>query len=160
MIQIRTMVPEDLPLFQKWLHEPHVAKWYYHPDNWIEEIVDTKKEFTWIHHYIVESVNDDKSTPIGFCQYYSCHDSGEEMEGYTKLGGVYSIDYLIGEVFFLRKGNGKKIVQELENKITNHTDAKYIVVQPDKNNIASRSLLRCCGYSYDNIKDIFIKTIR
>ena len=62
--------------------------------------------------------------PSSFCQYYACKDSDELWEGYTALGGSYSIDYMIGETDYLRKGFGKKIVGDLTNRIMLHNDAK------------------------------------
>ena len=54
--------------------------------------------------------------PVGFCQYYACEDSDELWEGYTALGGSYSIDYMIGETDCLRRGFGKEIVMALTEK--------------------------------------------
>ena len=115
---------DDLTVFKKWLYTPHVAKWYHDPQDWINEVEKQDSDFNWIYHFIVE--ND--GTPIGFCQYYACKDSDELWEGYTALGGSYSIDYMIGETDYLRKGFGKKIVADLTNRIMLHNDAKRIVV--------------------------------
>lgn len=47
-----------------------------------------------------------EGSPIGFCQYYACKDSDQLWEGYTKSGASYSIDYMIGETDYIRKGYG------------------------------------------------------
>ena len=155
MIQLRKMNIHDLTIFKKWLFTPHVAKWYHEPQDWINEMEKQEDDFKWINHFIVE----DHGTPIGFCQYYACKDSNELWEGYTALGGSYSIDYMIGETGYLRKGFGKKIVAALTSKIMLHSDAKRIVVQPEPENKASCGLLRSCGFLFDQEKGIYVKDL-
>lgn len=156
MIRLRSMTENDLPLFQAWLSAPHVARWYANAADWIAEVEGQDGVYRFIHHFIAE--ND--GTPVGFCQYYACNDSGEPMAGYTALGGAYSIDYLIGRKDDLRKGYGKQIVSALVEKILQHPDAIRIVVQPEKENQASRGLLCACGFVQDTEKDIYVKTLQ
>ena len=155
MLQIRPMKAADLDLFKKWLYTPHVAKWYHDPLDWISEIEQQDGLFRWIHHFIVE-YNDN---PIGFCQYYACAESNELWNGYTDMGGSYSIDYMIGEVDYIGQGFGKKIVLALIDFIKHHNDAKRIVVQPETENKASCGVLLSCGFTYDNEKDIYVFTL-
>lgn len=152
MINLREMSVEDLSLFKKWLYLPHVAKWYHDPLDWIEEVENQENDFNWIHHLIVEY----KERPIGFCQYYACKDSNELWEGYTKLGGSYSIDYMIGETAYLGKGFGKEIVEALIKKVRFHNDAKRIVVQPEPENKASCGILLSCGFVFDVEKEMYL----
>lgn len=152
MIKLREMGIDDLALFKKWLYLPHVAKWYHDPLDWIDEVEKQDKDFNWIHHFIVEY----KESPIGFCQYYACNDSDELWEGYTKLGGTYSIDYMIGEKGYLGKGFGKQIVEALIKKVLLHNDAKRIVVQPEQENKASCGTLLSCGFVFDVEKEIYL----
>ncbi|MEG2328900.1 GNAT family N-acetyltransferase [Anaerorhabdus sp.] len=155
MINIKPMTLNDLTIFKKWIYTPHVAKWYLEPLDWITEIEQQEDTFSWIHHYIVEYNN----KQIGFCQYYACIDSDELWEGYTALGGSYSIDYMIGESCYLGQGLGKQIILALIQKIKEHSDAKRIVVQPDEENNASRGVLRSCGFDYDLEKDIYVMVL-
>lgn len=152
MIRFKEMKLEDLELFQKWLTAPHVSKWYEHPADWIEEVKKQETEFQWIHHYMVECDGKD----IGFCQYYACEDSDELWEGYTVLGGSYSIDYMIGEPDYLRKGFGREIVMGLVERIRAHSDAKRVVVQPEQENLGSSGVLLASGFVYDAKTDIYV----
>lgn len=155
MVYLRDLKREDIILFKKWLCTPHVARWYRDPEDWIEELEKQDDEFNWIHHYIVEY----GEKPVGFCQYYACKDSDEMWEGYTALGGSYSIDYMIGETNYLYMGLGKKIVADLINKISLHSDAKRIVVQPEQENKASCGLLESCGFAFDEKTRIYVKNL-
>ena len=155
MIRLRKMAADDLAIFKRWLSLPHVAKWYHDPSAWIGEIEKQEDEFRWLHHFIVEC----GGCPIGFCQYYACEDSEELWEGYTAMGGSYSIDYLIGDPDFLRKGFGRQIVAALIERITPHQDARRIVVQPEEENKASCGLLLSCGFVFDTRTGIYVKAI-
>lgn len=155
MISFRRMNMDDLILFKKWLFTPHVAKWYHDPLDWIDEIEKQDNEFNWIYHFIVEY----EGTPIGFCQYYACKDSDELWEGYTALGGSYSIDYMIGEIDYLGKGFGRQIVSELIEKVKLHNDAMRIVVQPEPENKASCGVLLSCDFVFDTEKEIYVKQL-
>lgn len=155
MVSLRRMNITDLTLFKKWLYKSHVAKWYHDPLDWVSEIEKQNSDFKWIHHFIVEEENH----PIGFCQYYACKDSDELWEGYTELGGSYSIDYMIGETDYLYKGFGKQIVLDLVEKIALHDDAERIVVQPEQENKASCGVLLSCGFDFDVEKGIYIRTL-
>lgn len=137
---------QDIELFKKWLYEPHVAKWYHEPLDWIDEVEKRSTDFSWVHHYIVEYAN----RPIGFCQYYEYVNSGETWHGDTEVEGTYSIDYMIGELDYVGKGLGKQIVQFLIHEIEKHPDAKRIIVQPEEENKASCGVLKSCGYVYNS----------
>lgn len=134
---------------------PHVAKWYEHPAAWVEEVEKQEDEFCWIHHFMVNI----EGKAIGFCQYYACEDSDELWEGYTSLGGSYSIDYMIGEPDCIRKGFGREIVLELVNRIREHEDAKRIVVRPEQDNKASCGVLLSGGFVYDENTKIYVKVL-
>ena len=155
MIQLREILPEDMGLFTIWLAAPHVRRWYSDAPSWINEVNNRSGEFQWIHHFIAEQ----HGRPFGFCQYYSCSDSGEPMGGYARLEGTYSIDYLIGEADFLSKGFGKLIVALLTEKIKLRPDAKRIAVFPNEENVRSRALLKSCGFEHDEANDVFVKSL-
>ena len=154
-ISLRQMTAEDLPVFQKWLYAPHVARWYSQPADWIREVEEQAGEFRWIHHFIVQQ----EDRAIGLCQYYACKDSDEPWAGYTALGGSYSVDYMIGEAGALRKGFGKQILAELTARIEQHSDTERIVVQPEAENTASCRLLLSCGFALDTDTGIYVQAV-
>jgi RimJ/RimL family protein N-acetyltransferase len=143
MLELRPMTCGDLPLFQKWLHAPHVAKWYHDPDDWMAEVKQQDGAFSWIRHFIAET----DGRPVGFCQYYAAKDSDEEWLRALGVGGTYSIDYLIGEADALRRGYGRQIVARLTDEILRLSDARRIAAAPERENAASRALLCACGFA-------------
>lgn len=144
MITFRPITDEDKALIQKWLYSNHIKPWYTEPEDWINEIDNRTGEFSWINHLIVE--HDGKA--IGFAQYYDCWYAKEDWYETETEGKVFSIDYLIGEESYLGKGYGKEIVKLLTEIISNIKTAKYIIVQPDNDNFASRAVLSANGYCY------------
>ena len=154
-IKLRVFRDEDIGLFKKWLYNTHVARWYHEPLDWIYEVEKRNSEFIWLHHYIVE--HEDK--PIGFCQFYEYYNSGETWHGDIDVDGTYSIDYMIGEPNYLSKGLGKQIIRDLVLKISNHTNAKRVIVQPEKENKSSCGVLLSCGFEFDNKNEIYIKVL-
>lgn len=154
-LNLRQLRDEDVSLFKKWLYLPHVSKWYHSPLDWIDEVEKRQSDFMWLHHYIVEYVRE----PIGFCQYYEYFNSGETWHGNIPIDGTYSIDYMIGEVDYLKKGFGKTLINELISKVKLNLNAKRIIVQPDSENIASCSTLLSCNFRFDEDNKIYLMNL-
>lgn len=72
-------------------------------------------------------------------------------------GVLFSIDYLIGEPKYLRKGYGQEMVRLLGEMLTG-LGATRVVIQPDKENAASRKVLEANGYTYNG--EYYLKDIR
>lgn len=156
-LTLRPLSDADIPLMARWLHQDYILKWYHDPEDWLLEINGRKGEFAWIHHFIVM----DGQTPVGFCQYYDCFDAKDMEDWYqvARRGETFSIDYLIGERDWLGKGHGKAIVRLLTDTIRALAGARYIVVQPDKQNQASNHVLLANGYHFDEQKGYFVKQL-
>jgi RimJ/RimL family protein N-acetyltransferase len=150
-LTLRPFFDNDIPLMERWLYEPYVAQWYKHPDHWLRELRERHGEFAYISHFIVQF----RSQAIGFCQYYDCFHSqqheiwNDDWKGGDKQGEVFSIDYLIGEPEYLRRGLGAKIVTELISKLK-AIGAKKCVVSPEPENIASNRVLEVNGFILNN----------
>ncbi|MDR2505504.1 MAG: acetyltransferase [Oscillospiraceae bacterium] len=158
MMVLRPFEENDAALLEKWLYAPHVAKWYRHPDHWLAEIRGRHNEFGFITHFIAVA----DGVPIGFCQHYDAHFAREheiwndEPEISQTEGEIYSIDYLIGDPEFLGKGYGKEIVRLLCEEAAG-IGAKRIIVDPEKDNLASNRALEANGFAHNGnhyVKDL------
>jgi predicted N-acetyltransferase YhbS len=148
---LRQVFDNDVPLIENWLRSDHVSKWFEHPDDWIHEINNRHGEFSFITHMIAEIDGD----PIGFCQYYDCYYSKPYEDWNMPIphpGEVFSLDYLIGEPGYLRRGFGKKIISIILD-ILRDAGAKEVVVKADENNHASGRSLLTNGFT--KTKDYF-----
>jgi RimJ/RimL family protein N-acetyltransferase len=151
-ITLRPFQQEDLARFRHWLTLPHVAKWYTEPEDWLYELEHRSDEFHWISHFIVEHGD----LPIGFCQFYAYRLSGETWHGNLPVEGAYSVDYLIGETEYLKKGFGRQIVLALIARIREQTGATHIFVQPEAENVASCQTLLSAGFHFDSANRVYI----
>ena len=148
---LRDFQDTDKELFQAWLMEEHVAKWYEHPKDWIYEIEHRDTAFSWIRHFIAECAG----VPVGFCQYYEYRLGGEAWHGDIDTDGAYSIDYLIGSRDYLGRGLGKEMVLALIKRVSACEHARLIIVQPDEQNKASCGTLLSAGFAYDEKNKLF-----
>lgn len=155
---LRPVDDADLGLLASWLNREHVLKWFHNADDWLHEINERHNRFSWITHYIVM----DGAVPVGFCQYYDCYDARtfEDWYNVARPGDAFSIDYLIGDETRLGKGYGKEIVNLLSNAIAATGNARRIIVQPDKENHASRHVLLANGYVYDEELGYYCKLLK
>ena len=146
-VTLRPLTDTDISLVKRWLYTPHVAEWYKHPAHWLHELENRRGEFAFLSHFIAEC----EGTPIGFCQYYDCffaqlHEVwNEEWLVCEGQGRVFSIDYLIGEAACLHKGHGREMVRQL-TEMVRHLGAQRVIVEPEKENIASVRALLANGY--------------
>ena len=152
-LNFRPLADKDIELVRHWLCQEHIRPWYDAPEEWLREIRGREGEFFFIHHLIVC----EKGRSIGFCQYYRCQESGEpEYRTFWRMKS-HSIDYLIGERDYLGRGLGKALVSSLVHLVFSQTDAGVIVVQPERDNDASRATLIACGFERDVEHDLFVR---
>ena len=148
---LRDFQDADKALLQAWLTEPHVARWYEHPADWVYEIEHRRTAFSWIRHFIAEC----DGVPFGFCQYYEYRLGGEAWHGDIDTWGAYSIDYLIGNKDYLGRGLGKETVLALVERVSACKNARRILVQPDERNKASCGTLLSAGFTFDEKNRLF-----
>lgn len=151
-ISLRPFTDEDLTLFEKWLNAPHVAPWYTPASAWLDELSKRQTTYNWVTHFII--VCDGK--PIGFCQYYPYEKGGETWHGNLDITGTYSLDYMIGEADYLKKGLGKQTALLLTKIIFRDTPATSIIVRPEPTNLPSCNTLLASGYTYDEMNKLYI----
>ncbi|MFL8711731.1 GNAT family N-acetyltransferase [Clostridioides sp. GD02377] len=151
LLYIRPVYDEDVKLIENWINQEYILKWFKSSEEWIKEIKARFGEFSFIKHFIVMYDN----MPIGFCQYYDCLSANEIFHPEILIIGTFSIDYLIGEEEYLRKGIGKAIIKLIIHKIFNETEAERIVVKPEKENLASCNSLRTNNFEYDEENDLY-----
>jgi len=146
-LRLRPFWEADVDLLARWLATPHVAAWYKHPEDWLNEARNRRGDFAFLTHFIAEF----EGVPIGFCQHYDCflaqdHETwAPEWQVNAKQGDTFSIDYLIGEPGYLRQGHGTQMIRLLTERVRAH-GAKRILVQPEEGNTASQGVLLANGY--------------
>ena len=151
LLNLRPLNDTDVEQLKIWLFKDYILKWYHDIDDWLKEIKERNSEFSFLHHFIVNNGDE----PIGFCQYYDCFDAKELWYSVENRGEVFSIDYLIGEESYLRKGFGKQIIKLLIDEISKENEKFEIIVQPEMENTASNKALLAKGFIYDENKQYY-----
>jgi len=149
-LTLRPLFDGDIALMERWLYAPHVAEWYKHPDHWLNELNERRGEFSFLTHFITEF----EGVPIGFCQYYDCfyaqqhevwNDQWRVGDG---QGEIFSIDYLIGESDYLRRGFGKEMIAKMLDMLRK-AGARTVIVEPERDNTASNRALEANGFIWN-----------
>lgn len=147
---LRPFCDGDIVHMERWLYAPHVAQWYKHPGHWLNELHERCGEFSFLTHFIAEV----EGVPIGFCQYYDTFFAGkhevwnDEPGVGEKQGEIFSIDYLIGEPEYLRRGFGKAMIVQMLDRIR-ELGAKTVIVEPEKENTYSNRALEASGFAWN-----------
>lgn len=138
-MKIREFTPADLNIMGVWLAQDYIRKFWGDPQDWIKEISENISA-DWVKYFIVEC-----NTPIGFLQYYET-DKAPQGEWSNEPIGTIGIDYLIGDIEYLGKGYGSKIVRLLVDFIKSKNEFDYIVADPIVENVSSIKVLENNGF--------------
>jgi putative acetyltransferase len=142
-MKIREFRLADLSIMEAWLAQDYIQKFCGDPQDWIKEISENISA-DWVKYFIVEC-----DTPIGFLQYYET-DRAPQGEWSNEPIGTVGIDYLIGDVEFLGKGFGSKIVRLLVDCIKSKNEYDYIIADPIVENVASIIVLENNGFKQNS----------
>jgi RimJ/RimL family protein N-acetyltransferase len=147
------MEVEDLPMVAGWLAEPHVSRWYLAGSSVDREVEDLRQSVTGeqaVHALIVEH----NGVPIGWCQWYPCHDDPDWAHDIGAADGDVGVDYAIGSADHTGRGIGTAIIAELVDTVRAQRPAASIFADPDELNIASRRVLEKNRFALTAIKSI------
>lgn len=145
ILTLRALEDEDIPLLEAWLQKPYIKKYYANAEAWLTEVRQRRDKYSYIRHFM--AIYGDNA--IGFCQYYDCISADEDWYGEADLTATYSIDYMIGDEEYLRKGFGKAVVGLVCQTAKFKSGAKRIIVMPDSDNLPSINSLLANDFVMD-----------
>jgi aminoglycoside 6'-N-acetyltransferase len=151
MVELRPMEPGDLALVERWLDEPHVARWYLAGSSREAELEDIRQSVSGAQPVHMLVVLDD-SEPIGWCQWYPCQVDpawAADMGAGTDDCGI---DYAIGDRAGVGRGVGTELVATLVALVRTTQPGCGIVSDPDAENTASRRVLEKNGFELVAVK--------
>ncbi|MCE2991619.1 MAG: GNAT family N-acetyltransferase [Candidatus Jidaibacter sp.] len=143
------------PLLLKWLETPHVKKWWDQDVTYTMELV--KEKFGKHIHGLALSKNANYKTysyvicleeeMIGYIQAYNAHDFAQEnhLDLSAISGSVCGVDLFIGELPFLHKGWGKRILNEFEEQIL-APRFDWCLIDPAKDNLVAIKAFTKAGF--------------
>ena len=141
----------DLSLVERWLAQPHVARWFLDGSSLEAELADIR-----------QSMNGDQGThilvvlydgePIGWCQWYLCAVAPEWAAEIDAEPGDVGVDYAIGELAQVGGGVGTSLIAALVRLVRAAQPGCGIVADPDAQNLASRRVLEKNGFELLGVK--------
>lgn len=144
-LTLRPMQRSDLVLVERWLGEPHVARWYLAGSTVAQELDDLHRCVAGTEPTHVLLVVE-AGRPVGWCQWYRCDDYPDYAAGVGAEPGDVGIDYAIGEPGRVGRGVGTALVQALVEAVAADLPSAGIVADPDASNLASRRVLENAGF--------------
>ncbi len=151
MVTLRPMELDDLVLVERWLGQPHVARWYLAGSSLEAELGDIRLSVSGaqpVHMFVV--LHDDE--PVGWCQWYVCEiDPAWASEMGAQPGDV-GVDYAIGDAARVGGGVGTELIAVLVRLVRSVRPGCGIVADPDAENQASRRVLEKNGFVLVGVK--------
>lgn len=147
MIIFKELQTSHFSLLLKWLNAPHVKQWWDKDIIWTIDLIKEKYSLYvqgfWIpdtskkplYPFIIEYEN----KPIGYIQLYNPFDTKDEFPLSEFPLDILGLDFFIGEIDFIHKGLGQKILKKFLETIA-FKKADYILSDPEYKNEQS---VRC-----------------
>jgi aminoglycoside 6'-N-acetyltransferase len=151
MVELRQMEPDELDLVERWLAEPHVARWFLAGSSLETELEDVRASVTGAKPVHVLLVLAD-GEPVGWCQWYLCHDDPAWAAEIGAEPGDVGVDYAIGEPGRVGQGLGTEVIAALVALVRAAQPGCGVVADPEAHNPASRRVLEKNGFELRAIK--------
>lgn len=150
MITFRPLARDDFSRLGLWLREPLVARWWHHDHRpaAIERDFGRSIDGEDPTEICIASLD---GTPFGLIQRYRIADNPDYAEDLAAVwevpAGALSIDYLIGEPAFRRRGLGRELIARFVLLAWDrYPDANDVVVPVAVGNRPSRRALESAGF--------------
>lgn len=134
--------PRDLDLVERWLHEPHVTRWWLAHSTATTEIEAIRsrvrgKSDTTTHMLVIT----ENQRPIGWAQWYQWDDYPDAATAMGAEPGDLGIEYAIGEPDAIGRRLGTDMIAAMVRHLRRRHPEAGILVGPDAQNRASRIVL-------------------
>jgi RimJ/RimL family protein N-acetyltransferase len=147
-IRFERLRTSDLPLVHRWLHTPHVARWWYEDVGTYEEVSDKYSAYIEGREPVEPYLILYGERPIGYIQAYRVSDDEE----YTEIVGIEDsagVDLFIGEEEMLHKGLGPRLIRRfLAEVVFADGSIEVCVIDPEPENKAAIRAYEKAGFRY------------
>jgi aminoglycoside 6'-N-acetyltransferase len=147
------MRADDLALVERWLGEPHVARWYLAGSSLDAELEDIGRSLAeGSETHMLVALHDDE--PVGWCQWYPCAVDPEWAAEIGAQPGDVGVDYAIGEPARVGGGVGTELIAVLVTLVRTARPDCGVMADPDARNTASRRVLERNGFELVAVKTV------
>jgi RimJ/RimL family protein N-acetyltransferase/catechol 2,3-dioxygenase-like lactoylglutathione lyase family enzyme len=156
MVTFRLLTAADLPLLHRWLHEPHVTRWWGDDAEPTFEEVEAKYllrigEETLSEQWLIEV----DGAPVGWIQCYDLADWPATAAAYGVEGrGTAGVDLLIGSIDRIGRGLGPAALRAFAVEVVfgRHPDWHTVAGAPHRDNRRSRRAFEKAGFHF--VRDV------
>lgn len=153
VLTLRRMRAADVALVETWLRDPEVARWYLAATT-IENELDDLRVCIGGEAQTEVLIVAGPSGPIGWCQWYLCHDYPDHAAGVQAGPGDAGIDYAIGDPASRGRGVGTALIAALVTYIRQRNPQAGVIADPQASNIASRRVLEKNGFRLEGERQV------
>ncbi len=149
------MCAADLPQVERWLSQPHVARWWAQGTTATDEIAAYRRRLAGeedLATVLLVVLKD--GTPIGWCQWYRWDAYPDEAEAVGALPGEVGIDYAIGDPSEVGRGVGTEMIAAILDEVRTHHPGAGFLVDPEAGNHASRRVLERNGFDLVAVRPV------
>jgi RimJ/RimL family protein N-acetyltransferase len=147
MIGFRRLRNADLHLMHRWLHTPHVARWYGEPGT-LEEVSEEYSAYIEGREQVEPYLILYNDRPVGYIQSYRVS-GDEEYERLVDIEDSAGIDLFIGEEDLLYKGLGPLVIRcFIEETVFADESIGACIIDPDPENTAAIRAYEKVGFEY------------
>lgn len=147
-ITFRRLGIPDISLIHRWLHTPHVVRWWYEDLGTLEEVSEQYAAYIegreQVEPYLILHGN----RPIGYIQTYHVSDD-EEYDTLVDIEDSAGVDLFIGEEEFLYRGLGPRLIRRfLEEVVFADESIEVCIIDPEPENKAAIRAYEKAGFRY------------
>ena len=142
--RFRSMIDPDLPMVERWLRTPEVARWWGDPGEQLEllkEDLDDPLMRQWIVEY--------GQRPFAYVQAYEAH-AWPQVHLQSLPGGTQVIDAFVGEPDMLGRGHGSVFLRLLASILIGE-GAPLVAIDPDAGNLRAQHAFARAGFAEDAV---------
>lgn len=128
---------DDMGLFHRWVHQPHVYEWWYEDALPMEKLIESYRPDIegsgTAHCYIAHR----GETPFGFVQWYRIVDEPEWTPAAVKTGPKdVAVDLFVGDPEGVGRGLGSEMLRAFLHEVVfvDAPDAAFCWIDPDPPN--------------------------
>lgn len=139
--ELRPVTPDDLPLLEGWLRQPHVVEW------WGDDVLGSLEEIV----EAAEGVDTEPliveldGAPIAYLEIYDPH-LEEDHPYQDQPFGTLGLDLTIGEPALLSKGHGSAILSQVAEQLFAE-GAPQLIFDPHPDNIRAIKAAAKAGFT-------------
>lgn len=147
-IGFRRLRNADLPMIHRWLHTPHVARWWHEDTGTFEEVSEEYTAYIEGEEPVEPFLILYDDGPVGYIQSYRVSDD-EEYEGLTGIENSAGIDLFIGEEYLLYRGLGPLVIRRFIEEVVFADESIVVcIIDPEPENKAAIRAYERVGFRY------------